>query len=361
MKKKLLFTIYNLDLGGTEKAFINLIKTFDFSQYDVDVLIQEKKGVFLEKLPKEVRVIDFKYKEAKNIFLRIRNKLKLIYFKKVLKGKYDFAGCFTSWNYNCADVIVNVCENSALWIHENFLSKYNGDIQRLREFMDTQKIGRFKKIVFVSEDAKNAMKQAYPELEDNMVVCENYIDNKEICELADEEIYDERDNRFLFVNISRHSEEEKSISRILHASKRLKDEGYKFCVWLVGNGKDTEKYKELVEKEHLEDVIEFKGVKTNPYPYYKIADAHILCSNNEGYGLSNIESLILDTPVITTDVAGMADMINNKYGYVVSKDVDGVYGGMKKMLNEKFVIEERYPIEEINAEIVSKFKKIIED
>ena len=82
MKKKLLFTIYNLDLGGTEKAFINLIKTFDFSQYDVDVLIQEKKGVFLEKLPKEVRVIDFKYKEAKNIFLRIRNKLKLIYFKK---------------------------------------------------------------------------------------------------------------------------------------------------------------------------------------------------------------------------------------------------------------------------------------
>ena len=106
MKKKLLFTIYNLDLGGTEKAFINLIKTFDFSQYDVDVLIQEKKGVFLEKLPKEVCVIDFKYKEAKNIFLRIRNKLQLIYFKKVLKGKYDFAGCFTSWNYNRSKSVV---------------------------------------------------------------------------------------------------------------------------------------------------------------------------------------------------------------------------------------------------------------
>lgn len=361
MKKKLLFTIYNLELGGTEKAFINLLRNLDFDKYDVDVLIQKKEGVFLERLPREVNIIDFKEKETSNIFLRVRNKLRLIYYKNKLKNKYDFSVCFTSWNYNCADVAVNVCENSALWMHADYLKVFDNDINSVKKLFDSQKIEQFRHVVFVSEDALESMKKVYPSISDRMIVCNNYIDKSQILEKANQENLNFKFDETLFVNISRHDEKQKSISRILYASKRLKDEGYKFKVWLVGEGKDTKQYEKIVKDEEIEDIVEFKGVKDNPYPYYKVADCHILCSDSEGYGMSNIESLILGTPVITTDVAGMGKDIDGKYGIVIEKSIDGVYNGMKKFINDNFQMTKEFSIDEANLNVLNVVNQLVEN
>ena len=50
MKKKLLFVIPSLALGGAEKSFVNLLNALDFEKYDADVFLFVKSGEFLPLL-----------------------------------------------------------------------------------------------------------------------------------------------------------------------------------------------------------------------------------------------------------------------------------------------------------------------
>lgn len=57
MKKKILFVINSLGLGGAEKSLTSLLSTFDYSQYEVDLLMFRPNGMFLSLLPKEVNIL----------------------------------------------------------------------------------------------------------------------------------------------------------------------------------------------------------------------------------------------------------------------------------------------------------------
>ena len=57
MKKKLLFVIPNLEVGGAEKSLVNLLNELDYDKYEVDLFLMSKTGIFLEQVPKEVNVL----------------------------------------------------------------------------------------------------------------------------------------------------------------------------------------------------------------------------------------------------------------------------------------------------------------
>ena len=57
MKKQLLFIIPSLNSGGAEKSLISLLSLFDYDKYDVDLLLFRREGLFLEKVPNEVRLV----------------------------------------------------------------------------------------------------------------------------------------------------------------------------------------------------------------------------------------------------------------------------------------------------------------
>ena len=54
MKKKLLFVIESLTLGGAEKSLVTLLNLLDYSKYDVDLLLFAHGGAFQQLLPPEV-------------------------------------------------------------------------------------------------------------------------------------------------------------------------------------------------------------------------------------------------------------------------------------------------------------------
>ena len=56
MKKKILFTTYDLSIGGVESCLVNLVNNFDYSKYDVTILLQDKKGELLPNVNKEVHI-----------------------------------------------------------------------------------------------------------------------------------------------------------------------------------------------------------------------------------------------------------------------------------------------------------------
>lgn len=46
MKKKILFMIINMNVGGTEKALLNMITQMNEDEFDITILMLEKSGAF---------------------------------------------------------------------------------------------------------------------------------------------------------------------------------------------------------------------------------------------------------------------------------------------------------------------------
>lgn len=72
---------------------------------------------------------------------------------------------------------------------------------------------------------------------------------------------------------------------------------------LLGKGKGDEeaKLRAMIEDMGLTERVILPGYQTNPYPFIRNAKALILTSDAEGLPRALIESLLLDTPVVSVD------------------------------------------------------------
>ena len=85
----------------------------------------------------------------------------------------------------------------------------------------------------------------------------------------------------------------------------------------------------------------FLGYKENPYKYLKNSDLFVCSSYFEGFSTAVTESIIVGTPVVTTNCSGMKEMLgkNNEYGIVVDNKEEALYKELKKILSDKKNIE----------------------
>ena len=356
--KKILFSAFSLDVGGIETALVTLLKELK-DKYDITLCLEEKQGIFLKDIPQNINIITYKPSKNKVVLIRkLLNFFKQLSFKSKYKNKFDFSACFATYSFPSSFVARIASKNCALWVHNNYLNLYNDNIIKYRKFFKDLKIYEYKKIVFVSEMDKKIFIAQFPECSKKALVCNNFIDYKAIIEKSKEKVDDfKEENVITFINIGRHDEKQKRLSRIIEATKRLNKEGYKFRVIFVGKGTATNEYK--MQAENIKN-IEFLGAKQNPYPYLKKADALLMSSEFEGYPVVFIEAKVLEKPIITTDVSDSKKDIEGKYGIVVEKSKDGVYKGMKEFITNGFLTKKFNP-EEYNEEILEKLEKIINE
>lgn len=357
--KKLLFAAYDMNIGGIETSLLTLLNYLADKQYDITLVLERKQGKFLNDLNSNINVIEYNPSENRIFFIRkILNLFKRFAFILKHKNKYDFSASFATYSCVGSFIARNASTNNALWCHADYLELFKNDKEKVKEFFEKLHCREFKNIIFVANEASKTFIQVYPELKQKVVFCNNLIDYKKILELSKEKITEVK-NTYTFVNIGRHDELQKKLTRIIEASKMLKKDNLNFKVLFIGEGKDTKLYKQLVEKYNLQEKIEFLGAKKNPYPYMKLADTVLLTSDYEGYPVVFIEALILNKPIITTDVSDAMQDINNKYGKVIKKDENELYLAMKEFIQNGYEIEEKFDPEKYNKEITRKLKNII--
>ena len=389
--KKILFSAYSLDVGGIETALVTLLK-YLVNDYDITLVLEKKQGVFLEDLPKEIKVITYTPSSLKfKLIRKVINFVKQLSFKLKYKNKFDFSADFATYSMPASFVARTASKNNAIWIHNNYMNFYDNDINQYRKFFKSLKVQEFKKIVFVSNLDKKVFIAQFPELTKSTYVCNNLIDYKKIQKLADEKIPNEDLKKIfgedypninlnkiskkdaekqskkdintetkvpIFLNVGRHDEKQKKISRILDATEKLNKNGFKFKVLLVGKGTNTKDYEEIIKEKKLNNVI-LLGAKKNPYPYFKISDSFLLSSQFEGYPVVFVESEILGLPIITTNVSDSKKDIDGIFGQVVENSEKGVYRGMKNFL-EKGLKTEKFDSEKFNQNIIEQIKQIID-
>lgn len=356
--KKLLFAAHSLGLGGIETALITLLEELVKKEYEITLVLEKKEGIFLDTLNPKIKVIE--YSPSNNKIVPIRkfiNLFKQLKFKIQYKNKFDFAASYATYSLSNGFVARTASKNSALWVHLDYLMQNNNDQEKAKAYYKELKSEEFKHIIFVSKESRNNFIKLFPNCSEKAIYCNNLIDGEKILEKSQEKLIDNKENVVTFLNVGRHDERQKRLSRLIEAAEMLKNEGLKFKILFVGDGQDNSLYKKMVEDKKLEDVITFLGQKKNPYPYYKVSDCVVLTSDYEGYPVVFIESMILNKPIITTKVSDY-EQIEGKYGIVTEKNVDDIYSAMKDFINKGFEIKEKFDYKKYNAEILQSLEKI---
>ncbi len=357
--KKLLFAAYSLDIGGIETALVTLVNQLEEKNYDITMVLEKKQGIFLQELNPNIKIIEYTPNDSKNLIKRKAiNLIKRIKFIIKYKNKFDFAASFATYSNSSSFVARTASKNSCLWGHADYLTLFNQKEKEVRKFFEEKKCHQFKNIIFVSKEGKESFLKVFPELEEKTRVCNNLINEEKISKMAEETIELKKDEeKFTFINVGRHDEKQKKLTRIIAAAKRLKQENKAFKILLVGDGQDSKMYQELVKKENLTDIISFLGKKQNPYPYFKIADCVILSSDYEGYPVVFLESFILNRPIITTKVSDYEE-VEQGYGLVAEKTEEDIYQKMKQMLEKGFTLEKKFNSKMYNQQILENLEKI---
>ena len=122
-------------------------------------------------------------------------------------------------------------------------------------------------------------------------------------------------NPFDFERIRKRAVEfELESDYILGVGRLTKDKNFEFLLkayalgnfkqelWILGEGKEKEKLKSLAKKLNIADKVKFIGWQQNPYPYIKNASLLVHPSKFESFGNVLVEALILNTPVVATDI-----------------------------------------------------------
>ncbi len=315
--KKLLIASYNMNLGGIEKACIELLKNFDYTNYEVTLLLQEKKGVLLNQIPKDVKIKEYRISKSKNvIFRKIANRFKLWFY--ILKNYhyYDMAICYATYDIPSSILTRYIANRSVLWVHSNYVQAYQ-DEKQIRSFFDKRKISKFHDIVFVSKEARSDLIPYYPSIVNCSRVINNFVNFSEIEQLSKTSIPIEKlKTTLLFVG--RLEETSKGLSRLLTVMKDFQNEQKKIDLWIVGDGPSRTVYESFIKSEKIKNVV-FMGMQKNPYPYMKQADLFVLPSNYEGFPVVCLEALSLKLKIVTTIDVSTDDFHLSDYVWICER------------------------------------------
>jgi D-inositol-3-phosphate glycosyltransferase len=123
----------------------------------------------------------------------------------------------------------------------------------------------------------------------------------------------------------------KGIDVLIFAMKILKERNpnLKVCLWIVGGdisqktelwSNELQKLEELRQVLNIPGVVKFVGQKPQDelVYYYNAAETVVMPSHYESFGMSAAEAMACGVPIITTDVAGISSLIDEKHISLIS-------------------------------------------
>ena len=354
MKKKLLFTAYNLEIGGIETSLINLLDNIDYNKYEVTLILEKKEGSLLNRLNKNVIVKEVKVSNNSISFIRkIINGTRKLKFKLSNKNKYDFSCCYATYSYSGNKLALMGSTNSMIYVHSNYVDLYKNE-KDIREFFDTRNIDKFKYITFVSNESKKDFLKYYSDYKEKTKVFNNFIDVEKVIKKSHEKINEKRpNNKKLFVFIGRLDDSSKKLGRAINLIKEIDNT----VLWVVGDGPDRKMYEKEVKNNKLDGRVKFFGKKDNPYPYMAISDFVILTSVYEGFPVTYLEAIVLNKEIITTIPVSDDKIDISKIANIISQDEKKMVKEVKEIIKSKKK-EYKISIKDIQKERIEELENI---
>jgi glycosyltransferase involved in cell wall biosynthesis len=99
-----------------------------------------------------------------------------------------------------------------------------------------------------------------------------------------------------------------------------------FVLYIIGDGPEEEKLRELVEERALAQKVIFTGrlEKEKLMRYLAVADVFVLNTEYEGFSNQLLEVYSVGTPIVTTDIAGNHEVVTDGVSGVLVPPRDGI-------------------------------------
>lgn len=369
MKKKVLFMVSSMNIGGVEKSLLSLLSVIPKDKYDVTILTLEKKGGFLDYIPSNIKVEEATwFKDIKPIIMEspqstvkrylAKGKLfkipsfvysyykskntgdRYIYYKNILKSipyneeVYDAAIAYAGPT-EIIDAYIGhkvKAEKKIGWVHFD-ISKHN-----INEKLYKRLYEKFNKIFVVSNEANKKLNEIIPSTVAKSEVLLNIISKDLVCSMSNKEVaFDDKFDGIKIVTVGRLSKE-KGQDLAINALSKLINDGYKVRWYCVGEGNARGEYEKLIKEKELEDNFILLGANPNPYPYIKKSDIYVQTSRHEGYCLTLAEAKCLCKPIVTTNFIGAYEQINDKVnGFIVEQNENEIYEKIKFIIDNNYI------------------------
>ncbi|MFD4703686.1 glycosyltransferase [Gottfriedia sp. NPDC058432] len=367
MKKKLLFSIESLRIGGAEKSLVTLLSKIDYKKFDVDLFLFNYSGEFISLVPKEVNIInkdnDYKFFSAPPIKsltnLLISKKYNLFFTKFIFLfiltiHKYILKKEYIGWKYVSHflpkfnkeyDLSVGFLEKKSIyfsvdhvkakkkvgWIHTDYSKiPYNYKL-------DNHYFKELDFIMTVSKHCKEVLMQKFPACNHKIKIINNIVSPNLIKSMANEMVkhnIEKSTDEILIVTVCRLIPQ-KGIEDAINACEKLGNQGFKIKWIVIGDGPEKEKLTSLIKNKGLVKQFFLFGSKGNPYPYMKMCDIYVQPSHVEGFGITVLEAKILGKAIVTSDIPEFREQIQHHENGLTYGNIDELVSNIVKIIKEK--------------------------
>ncbi len=170
----------------------------------------------------------------------------------------------------------------------------------------------------------------------NFVDCEKYhrVESKEVCE----HLSPENEKILIHVSNFRHVKRVHDVIRIFDTvRKKIPSK-----LILVGDGPDRSSCEQLARELNIYDHVKFLGKQTELVPILSAAHVFLMPSQSESFGLSALEAMACEVPVVASSVGGIPELvIHGETGYIAEI---GDIERMAKYTVELLTNEARYKL-----------------
>lgn len=129
----------------------------------------------------------------------------------------------------------------------------------------------------------------------------------------------------------------KGHDEIIKAFARMQDEYLNFYALLVGGGPKFDKFKQLAVDLGTNERLLFANVRFDAEKFNSAFDIFALPSYwGEMFPCSILEAMSMATPIISTDLSGIPEILQNGEGFIIKiKDTEALEGRLRELLDDK--------------------------
>ncbi|WP_273832019.1 glycosyltransferase [Guptibacillus sedimenti] len=354
MKKKVIFMLINMNIGGTEKAFLNMISKMSKEEYEISVFLLEKSGGFLKYIPDHVQIeILEEYKEIKKMyenspycnvislfkegkFINSFMLLKCYLSSKLLKDRriyisYLLKDCSIKYGYDIAVAYAGPMDLISCYVLKKIKARkkiqwVHFDVTKIsfNKKSESKMFKKFSEIFVVSEEGKTKLISMIPAIKNKVEVFPNLISSELISSQAKNgKGFNDEFEGIRILTVGRLSGE-KGQDLAIKVLAELVKKDLNVRWYCLGEGNSRKRYEKLVEEYQMKNEFVFLGRDSNPYPYIEQCDIYVQPSRHEGFCITLAEAKYLNKPIVTTNFTGAKEQI-----------VDGVTGLIVSTDNEK--------------------------
>lgn len=322
---RVLFYIGTMHAGGAERQVVELIKHLDRNQFEPVLGLATKQGALLAEIPPDVPVHAFQMSESQGRRFGMGRLFRWKFLSRLLQHEridvvYD------------RTFLATLDIGPATWVRKT--PRISAVVADPRIQMDlyfpkrqflwkrfAKRVYRSANLVLANSEGLRQQVLDYFQLPaDQVRVLRNVLDTDRLDRMASERIDVDDAARFRLLTVGR-IDQHKGHGDLLEAVRRLvHDHGQNEILWqIIGDGPTRVSLMEEVQRKNLINHVQWLGIQTNPYPYYRAANLFCLPSLTEGSPNVLLEALALGTPVISTDCpSGPRELLEQgRWGYLV--------------------------------------------